>query len=303
MSIAAQSYLPHELVISDEASTDSTVEIIKSFTGIAPFTVHLYQNREKKDVVVNYSDTISRCKGDYVALCDQDDLWLPDKLASSLLKINEAEKTYGTIKPLLLHTDLIVIDISGTIIAPSFMKLRQIKPIQEDSLRTLLVQNYVTGSTVLINRPLMEAALPIPEEAVMHDWWLALVAAAAGEIIFIDQLTVLYRQHEANVVGASGFYTLNNIKKIADLKAREKELAAAIMQAIALKGHLEKINYSQIPRWLPDFLCGIKLGGIKATEASNKYGVRKQGLIRNILYKLMLLKAGYIKYLVNSDLE
>lgn len=69
-------------------------------------------------------------------------------------------------------------------------------------LNRLLMQNVATGCTVMINRPLLELALPIPDAAIMHDWWLALVAAAFGKIGTVHEATVLYRQHGGNDTGA-----------------------------------------------------------------------------------------------------
>jgi glycosyltransferase involved in cell wall biosynthesis len=299
-SIAKQSIRPEELIICDDGSTDSTHAIVEGFSQRGFFPTKLFRNEVRLRVVQNFTQAISLCASNYIALSDQDDIWLPNRLELTLQAMKEAEKEFGTALPLIVHSDLSVIDAGGKTIAPSFMSLRRIKHYEDVPLPNLMMQNFVTGSTILINRSLAEVALPIPAEALMHDWWLALIAAAVGKIVFIDHPTVLYRQHEANVVGADGFITIKNIKRIVNIEARERELAATVNQIIALKEHLEKRSYTETPIWLPDFLSEIKLSGIKALKAANKYGVRKQGFIRNTFFKLMLLKGGYLKYLVNQ---
>ena len=296
-SITNQNLLPMEVVICDDASSDSTIKIIINLSKSASCPYRLYQNEKCLGTLRNFSKVISLCKADYIDLCDQDDVWLPDKLRLSLQAMKEAEEKFGSQVPLLVHTDLAVIDADGETIAPSFIKLRRLKPRDDNPLPRLLAQNFVTGSTVLINRSLAEAALPIPKEAMMHDWWLALVAAATGKIVYIDRPTVLYRQHETNVIGAGGFFTLENLKRLSDIKSRERELVASIKQASALKDHLEQRTDYQVPVLLLDFLDGMTLGGLGAVKTVNRCGVGKHGLIRNTFYKLLLLKGGYIKYL------
>ena len=295
-SISNQSKLTAELVVFDDVSADSTVALIKNFTKIAPFPVKLFRNKRRLGTVQNFSQAIRVCKSDYIALCDQDDIWLPNKLELSLKAMKEAEEEYGSQLPLLVHTDLAVIDAGGKKIAPSFIKLRRINPYDDKPLPRLLAQNFVTGNTVLINRPLAEAALPIPEEAMMHDWWLALVAAAAGKIIFVEEPTVLYRQHRTNVIGAGGFFTMENIRRLVDFKKMEKEVAGSLKQAKALKQHLEEKRLEP-PLWFSDFLSRITGGGMEALRTTRRNRVYKQGFIRDTIYKILLLKGGYLKYL------
>jgi len=296
-SLKKQSISFLELVICDDASTDATASIIKAFSKMAPFPVRIYRNEKQIGAVQNFSRAISLCQGKYIALCDQDDIWFPDKLAITFQAMKEAEEKFGSQFPLLVHSDLTVIDTAGKVIVPSFMKLRRIRHFDEENLKWLLAQNFVTGNTVLMNRPLVEVALPIPAGAMMHDWWLALVAAAVGKIVYIDRPMVLYRQHASNMIGAGGFFTLENAGRILDINARERELAASIGQVMALADHLVKINGHKIPDWLNGFLSGVTQEGLKAFQAPGRYGVGKQGLIRNIIYRLLLLKGGFLKYL------
>ncbi len=88
--------------------------------------------------------------------------------------------------------------------------------IKKNKLNNLLIQNTITGCTIMMNRKLAELCLPIPTEAIMHDWWLGLVATEFGKIAYLDEATIKYRQHGENSVGAKKFnfkYVLNNFSK------------------------------------------------------------------------------------------
>ena len=120
-SIAAQTLLPVELVVCDDGSTDDTMALVRDFARWAPFAVRLYGNENRLGVIANYSRTVSLCRGDYIALCDQDDLWRPEKLELSLDYMRGAEERYGQKTPLLVHSDLQVVDLQGRFMAASMM--------------------------------------------------------------------------------------------------------------------------------------------------------------------------------------
>ena len=295
-SLMDQSLLPGELVVCDDASTDDTLQLLEAFAEKAPFKVKIILNKKHMGVVQNFSRAMEICQGRYLALCDQDDIWLPDRLANAYQAMEEAENRCGISMPLLVHSDLKVTDCDGDAINPSFMKMRKIKHVERRPLKKLLAQNFVTGNTVLVNRPLLEAALPVADDAVMHDWWLALVAAALGKIVFIEKPTVMYRQHRHNVVGAKGFISFKSIKKVACFTELEKEIVGAIKQAEALQSHFYKMNYD-LPTWLDNYLLAIRKGRFSALIAAMRSGVLKQGIIRNIIYLGLIMKGSYTKYL------
>lgn len=136
----------------------------------------------------------------YVALSDQDDVWHPDKLAIGLEAIQLLERARPG-APALVHSDLRVIEEDGREIAPSMARYQGLRP-DLSSLSAQLLSNTLTGCTSLMNRALLEKALPVPPEAIMHDWWLSLVASALGSRRYLDQSLIDYRQHAANAIGA-----------------------------------------------------------------------------------------------------
>jgi hypothetical protein len=103
----------------------------------------------------------------------------------------------------LVHSDLELVDAAGNRLGVRYLQRQRLDP-ERTAPVDLALTNVVTGCTALCNRALLELALPLPVEALMHDWWLALVASAFGRIGWLPQATVLYRQHGANVLGAQG---------------------------------------------------------------------------------------------------
>jgi len=112
------------------------------------------------------------------------------------------ENSHGSECPLLVHTDMKVTDGNLTIVAESLWRFQKSDPGGGEALNRLLVQNCATGCSMMINRALRDLAQPLPREAMMHDWWLVLVAAAFGRIGHCAAPSMLYRQHGANDVGA-----------------------------------------------------------------------------------------------------
>jgi glycosyltransferase involved in cell wall biosynthesis len=203
-SLISQSVLATELVASDDGSTDETLDILQEYAKRSPFKVKVHRNTGKHGAVSNFSYAITLCEGDYIALCDQDDVWASHKLHTLLASMQAIEARLGQSIPILVHSDLAVVDRDLRPIHPSFWAYSGIDPDRQ-SLAQLLAKNTVTGCTFMANRALVERALPIPDGAAMHDHWLALVAAAFGHIEAVPETLVAYRQHGCNTVGAQPF--------------------------------------------------------------------------------------------------
>jgi len=146
--------------------------------------------------------------------------------------------------PVLVHSDMELIDERERTLHPSFMAFQHIHDETDDPLRTLLVQNYVTGCTVATNRSLLRLALPVPEGAMMHDWWLALVAAATGVIRYNPAATVRYRQHRRNQIGAKGVMRgLSSVwGSLLRSRSDQNDFMRILAQANALERHLEGLR-------------------------------------------------------------
>jgi glycosyltransferase involved in cell wall biosynthesis len=206
-SLLAQRYPLWRLLLRDDGSRDATAEVAARYAARDPRIRLLPPSTRNEGPASNFADLLQAAYAEgaeYVLLMDQDDIWLPDKIGEELSAMRAAEIRQGSGIPILVHSDLALVDRDGRLLGTSFMRYQRIRNESAEPLRTLLVLNYVTGCTVLVNRPLLAVALPIPSQAMMHDWWLALIAAASGSIVYLPQATVYYRQHGANQIGAKG---------------------------------------------------------------------------------------------------
>ncbi len=213
-SILNQSYRDFKIYIRDDCSLDLTRQIILEYVENYKEKIYFIKsdipsNSAKNNffALMSYKDF----QGDYFMFCDQDDIWLPDKIEKSINKIHEIAEDDRKNIPLLIHTDLEIVNDKLEIISKSFIHYQNLDPYK-NKLNYLLVQNNITGCTVFFNRKLLELALAEDiSDILMHDWWLGLCAAAFGKIIYIDYSTIKYRQHENNQVGAKNARSLKYI--------------------------------------------------------------------------------------------
>lgn len=205
-SIIGQSIKSWQLIIRDDGSTDGTLAIINEYVARYPEKILLIDSGGPNlGTVGNFSRLLDISTADYIMFCDQDDIWLADKIAITLDKMGTLENCYGNDTPLMVYTDLQIVDEDSHPIAASMWRYQQLNPCNGKRLNRLLMHNIPTGCTMMLNRPLHKLVTPIPNAAYMHDWWIALVAILFGESDFVEQPTVLYRQHGLNVVGAESF--------------------------------------------------------------------------------------------------
>ncbi len=203
-SILTQSYSDWHLTISDDGSTDETVSIIDEYQSRYPDQIRAVRSKKKIGTARDHFFWLMQnCGSDYICFCDQDDVWKPDKLKLFADRMREMEETEGQNTPILVFSDLCVVDKELKVISDSIMYLQQQKAIIED-YRELLFKNVVNGNAMMINRALADISMRClaPKKTIMHDWWIAITAARFGGISYIDCATVLYRQHGENDVGA-----------------------------------------------------------------------------------------------------
>jgi hypothetical protein len=199
-SIAGQSELPRSMVIVDDGSEDGSWDLLTRWAAQAPFPVRLERNTPNLGVVRNFEKACSLVQEDIVFLADQDDIWYPDKLATFVDRF-AADPGLG-----LLHSDADLVDDAD-------------RPLRRRLFETLLVtgherslvdgglayqayakRNLVTGAACAFRRRLLDQAVPF-EPRMIHDEWLALVAALVSKVQLLDTCTMAYRLHGGNVVG------------------------------------------------------------------------------------------------------
>ncbi len=199
-SLLGQTCKNWNLLVRDDGSTDDTVATLGKLCSHS--RTRLTGKARNLGPCRSFELLLQQSSAPYCMFCDQDDVWLPDKIEKSLALMHEMERRWGNDTPMLVHSDLQVVDRHLHPLSSSFWRHQGIEPEGRERFNRLLVQNVVTGCTVMINAPLRQLALPFAAETIMHDWWLALTAAAFGQIGHLNEPTVLYRQHGGNEVGA-----------------------------------------------------------------------------------------------------
>lgn len=264
------------LTVCDDGSSDGSRSILKAYKTRYPNKMRLYLNKTNIGAKNNFFRLLNLSSAEYIMFCDQDDIWDSDKISRTLDFFKQNE--YGG--PLLVHTDMRVIDGSDKVISPSFNKMQAITPCT--TLNTLLVQNTVTGCTVMINRALADI-VKAPKCKTLHDWWLAAAAAAFGKIAYLPCPTMGYRRHGGNMRGARNMYSINYIfsrfLNKGDARAMLRLGYAQSAEFAALyKDRLDKKSYEML------YCYGqcLKYGKIKRLYTAFKYKIYKQGLVRRL---------------------
>lgn len=199
-SLFQQSYPHFTLTVRDNRSTDSTIAILKAWQNRYPDRIQVHIAPEHGDALSNFSALLDLSTQEYIAFCDSDDVWLPHKLAKSIEQLQQLENRYGKKTPCLVYTDLLPTNTELQPIASSLLKESSFLA-DVPTFAMQLMRNRLTGCTLLFNRALTLLAQPIPQDALMHDAWLGLVASAFGQITLLNEPTLLYRQHGANQLG------------------------------------------------------------------------------------------------------
>ena len=279
-SLLNQSFKEIKVIIRDDGSKDTSKDIINYYCQQYPDKVFSIKGESTGSAKANFSRLLQECDSDYIMFCDQDDVWLPDKIEKTFNCMKNAEGD-GSL-PVLVHTDLKVVDQNLQVISPSFFEFQQLKQ-SKLNFPSLLVQNYVTGCTVMINRALKEKCGKIPEQCIMHDWWLALVAAIFGKVVCLNKSTMLYRQHGDNQVGAKASYGFAFIKrKLLTIKQVRKNYISTYVQANALLNCYDK-ELSQTQKDIIKVYCKIpEMSKIKKIKTIQKFGFKKCTKLRVI---------------------
>lgn len=225
-SILAQTFSGWRLLIRDDGSSDATLAVIDRYVARAPDKIgRIATGGSRIGPCQSFSTLLEASTASYVMFCDQDDVWLPDKVEVSLRRLQQLEARHGRAMPLAVFTDLKVVDEELRELASSFWSQLRLRPHQGQRLNRLLFQSVANGCTMIFNAALRARAKPIPPDAIMHDWWLMLVAAAFGRTDHVDEQTVLYRQHGANVCGADRSGTADLMRELLSPRARKIALA------------------------------------------------------------------------------
>jgi len=280
-SLFNQTHQHFTLLIRDDGSTDNTLTIIEQFSRKYPKKIQVVPSNRRLGVKGNFSELMKASQADYVMFSDQDDIWMAEKIEKSLEKLIEMETLCGCDMPLLVHTDLTVIDQNGAIKADSFFKYTKLYPENFQTLNRFLTQNVVTGCALIMNKTLCRLAYPIPQETFMHDWWVALVASALGRVVSIAAPIIHYRQHTSNALGAKKFGSWGHLKERLSNLWIEDEMKHN-QAALLLRRYKDQLS-SQNAELIQSYLRLKKIGWFGGRFSIIKNQFYKSGFLRNLV--------------------
>lgn len=253
--ILTQSRLPDEIVLSDDASTDDTVAVARAVVdsfALASLDLVVLRNAEALGVTANFEAAIRRCTGDLIALCDQDDVWHPDRLA----RVLDAFASRPELD--FVFTDARLVDEDG---ADLDHRLFDVLEVTEHDLAALhrgdgfsvfIRRNIATGATVMFRRRLLEIALPFPNGWV-HDEWLAILAATIGQLDAVESPLIDYRQHASNQIGVDYPTFRRKVQRTLEPRgSRNARLATQFAQLAA------RLDHTQNDHVQPDRLIRVR---------------------------------------------
>ena len=215
-SLIAQSYEGWDLIVRDDGSTDGTQSYLEQLAKVdSRIHIHTSSGLASGSTTANVSILIEAAldmQAKYIFLCDQDDIWLPMKVKRQLDLLQSIDDAL----PALAISDLIVVDERASGAGQSsWFRLHGVPDSRCWSSAELASRNLFPGCSMAFNAELAKLSLPVPQSAIMHDWWLALLAASGGAVIVASEPLLKYRQHAENQIGASNYRdqvsdTLNN---------------------------------------------------------------------------------------------
>lgn len=215
-SVLVQLDAGDELVIADDCSTDGTLALIEQRGDPR---IRLLPSKLRLGVVANFERALSAARGEYVFLCDQDDVWLPNKRTVFIKALANAD---------LVVSDCRLTDADLNELASSFFSLRNSGP---GLLRNLL-RNSFLGCCMAFRRSLLIRALPFPVGLPMHDTWLGLLASANSSVRFVPEVTLLYRRHGDNASPTGG---RSHFSRFTQLSFRLRFAFSLLIRLISLR--------------------------------------------------------------------
>lgn len=186
-SIINQTYKNIEIIVVDDCSSDNTLTILQEYALKYP-DIKVFRNNENKGYSKNFEYAVSLCKGDYIAISDQDDIWVSDKIELLLNKIRTEDK-------LLVYSNSLSIDERGNSLNKTSFDKRS--RYEGGDPRALALFNIFLGHSMLFKKELVEIAFPIPQHST-YDAWLGFVATNRNGICVLNEVTTLFRQHNSN---------------------------------------------------------------------------------------------------------
>jgi glycosyltransferase involved in cell wall biosynthesis len=241
-SIKKQTYKNFELIVQDDLSKDKTLEILQNYEGL---NIQVYKNKKNMGYIKNFESLLKKANGEYIAICDQDDVWELDKLEILINNIKENS---------LIYSDSLLIDGYGNSLDKTLSQKLKNNFIDSYSALNFLYDNSVSAHAMLFKKELLQHIFPFPN-VTYFDAWIAANAANTGSVKYINKTLVMYRQHSTN--------TLGNVKKT------KKKITKTIQNKVQKKEQNVKNTSEKIKEFVK--ISSLKKDDLKLLLTLQKY--------------------------------
>ena len=275
-SLLAQTYKDIRIHVYDDGSTDGTGRIVGEYLS-KDDRIRWHKNPRNLGYVFNFLRGVRRSGADYVMLCDQDDIWYPDKVEKTLKTMKKTEKSIPG-RPVLVFTDAEIYD--GRILEKRSFQRGSHYDTKKVDIASLLMENKCIGCTVMVNHALVGRLSHLPRPIRVHDWWMALIASAFGRVVYLDEMTLRYRQHEDNQIGSTSYigYVKNRLESF---RRQKKALRETIRQGAAFYQVFHEELPADTRRIVYAFATLDDVSFVERRWRMIRYGFTKSGWIRN----------------------
>lgn len=274
-SVLSQSVTDFTLLIRDDGSSDNTLEILNTYTD-PRIRILQGENLGPAGSFFALLEEARNMGAEHIFFCDQDDIWLPDKMK---MLLEELEKCPAG--PALVFSDFGMIDEKDSVTGESYAAMAKLRiPTDGDFFPKLLAQPYVFGCASVLNRALLELVAAPPAGIEMYDCWIALVASVFGTVRYLPTATIYHRFHSANATGKAGANALSSrLKRLTGQFRQQREnTALRLNQArLLLDRYGDKIPQAQRPRL-------EELAKDPSVRVLKKYGVARGGKLQNLFF-------------------
>ncbi len=233
-SILCQTIIDFEIVVCDDGSTDSTLQILQEYAS-KDTRFKIFQNQHNLGFKKNFEHILSLCKGEFIAFCDQDDIWEPNHLEILYKNIGDND---------CIGANSLIIDENGVSQNKTLLEYWPIHVMPQNEKELFqheLYSNVIQGTASLIKASLVKQALPIPDNIKYHDYWFALIAGCNNKCKYISDVVLKYRRHSNNASEYQKFTVWNAIKNLYRFSKDRKGFYQDSINLLNNLARLEKI--------------------------------------------------------------
>lgn len=288
-SVLEQTVSDFLLLIRDDGSSDGTGDLLREISDPRVRLI-LGENLGPAGSFFALLDAARQENADFVFFCDQDDVWMPDKLERLLAEMGKCPAG-----PALVFSDFAMIDGSGSVTGDSYTAMAQLRiPADGNFFPKLLAQPYVFGCASVLNRELLELVKDPPAGIEMYDCWIALVASLLGTVRYLPQSTIYHRFHSSNATGRSGMNSLAaRVRRVTqNFKKQAENTALRLHQAqLLLDRYGDSLSDAQ-RKMLLELTKAGKTGGLSPVKTLKKYDVSRGGRLQNSFFYLTAMGKG-----------